>query len=91
MRDDLMRKDLKLGKKTRVSRHDAVKMHADGSKDAYDLDCQAREFIHNSKRLMDRELDYYACGRSSLSWTSKALQQGFSRASAGLEQGLSRA
>lgn len=51
---------LKVGKKRAVSRQQAAAMHAAGSKDTYSLDSTGRQFLDDSKRLMDRELDYYA-------------------------------
>lgn len=56
----LTSKDFKVGKKQRASRHDAAVMHSAGSRDVYALDADGRQFLDDSKRLMDRELDYYA-------------------------------
>ena len=61
----LQTKDLKLGKKRCVSRYEAAKMHASGSKGVYDLNPEARQFLDDSKRMVDRELDYYAADTNS--------------------------
>lgn len=34
-------------------------MHAAGSRETYALDSKGRQFLDDSKRLVDRELDHY--------------------------------
>ncbi len=60
VREELARPSVRLGKKRAVSKLDAVRMHVSGSKEAYDLDTDARAFIRGSSDLVDRELDHYA-------------------------------
>lgn len=58
--DELNREDLPLGKKRRVSRLDAAKMHAMCSPDAYKLGTEGREFLSDATARMNRELDFYS-------------------------------
>jgi hypothetical protein len=60
VQDDLDRPQFGLGKKARVSASEAVRLHATASKQAYDLDADARTMIRDSSSRLDRELDHYA-------------------------------
>lgn len=55
--NDLHRKELRLGKKHQVSRIDAVKMHVTGSREAYNLGTDARQFLNHTSALVDTELN----------------------------------
>lgn len=55
-----------VGKKRKVSRLDAAKMHAVGAREVYALDADGREFLACSKEKLANELNLYTkyCGNS---------------------------
>ena len=60
MQEDLTRRELPLGRKHRVSKLEAVRLHACSSKQAYDLGVEGRAFVAESSQLLNKELDHYA-------------------------------
>ena len=50
--------EFKVGKQRRVSRLEAARMHADGSREVYAMDSAGRRFLNEANDTLDRELAY---------------------------------